>query len=354
MELSREGDDLVAMLGTDPVYLLPAGAAPAFSAAMDRATIAFRDPWLVAARAGAGSDGAPTVDVCVTSRSDVARNGTVRIIATRDGHQVANDQRPLALGAGATIAWSLALDPAVQPGATLSLAIDAVSDGVMQPTASTSIIVPPIATCPTLAATPVIDGTVDSAEWSGAGNLAFPRGDRAGNWLAAWRGPDDCSGALRLGQRDGWMYVAAQVRDDGRGFAATEPNAAWNRDAIELFFDLRPEREWQDFGFAGQGGQLMIGLPVADGPLLIKDGGANLSVAARTRSAWRVVSGGWELELAIPLTGKLAGIHPGQVLGFGAVLNDADDNSGARVRLFWAGDRDSWRDRSAFGRLVFR
>lgn len=350
-----EGDDLVAILGPDPLYLQPAAGAPGFTAAIDRATIAFRDPWMVAARAGAGIDGRPALCLCATSRSDAARTGEVRVTATVGGRIVASDRHPLALAAGATATWSIALDPAVVPGATLVATIDAVSDGVAQPTTTSASAVPPIAVCPALPATPAIDGQVDAGEWAGAGSLEFPRGDRAGNWLTTWRGPDDSSGVLRLGHRDGWLYVAAQVRDDGRGFAAADPNAAWNRDGIELFVDLRADRDWVDPGYAGQGGQLMVGLPPSgDGPLLIKDASANLGVAARTRSAWRSVPGGWELELAIPLDGKLAGLRPGVVAGFAAVLNDADDDSGARIRLFWAGNRDSWRDRGALGRLVMR
>lgn len=352
--LRREGGDLVAELGIDPLYLLPAGAAPAFAAALDRAVIAFRDPWQVEVHASAGADGRPCLALGAASRVADARRGAVLVDARLDGRAVAAERRELELAGGATAAWTLALDAAAQPGAVLAVALAAAPGGAVQPPATVAVTVPPIALCPALAAAPTIDGAVDAREWEGAGTLQFPRGDKVGNWLASWRGPDDCAGGLRLGHHQGWLYVAAQVRDDGRGIAAKDPGAAWNRDGIELFLDLRPDRDGQDPGYGGQGGQLMVGLPAAEGALLIRDGGANLGVAGRTRSAWRAVPGGWELELAIPLDGKLAALRPGAVAGFAAVLNDADDDSGARIRLFWAGSRDSWRDRGGLGRLVVR
>lgn len=41
-------------------------------------------------------------------------------------------------------------------------------------------------------------------------------------------------------------------------------------------------------------------------------------------------------------------------MGFDVVLNDADDDTGARTRLFWAGTVDNWHDRRGLGRLVVR
>jgi hypothetical protein len=209
-----------------------------------------------------------------------------------------------------------------------------------------------VCTCPTLDNEPIIDGKVDDAEWAGADTLRFdPEGGVA--TPAGCTGPDDCSGSLRIGRIGNRIFLAAKIRDNARGVSKNNPTA-WNRDAIELFFDSRPDTDLADSGYAGKGGQVLIGLPLAEGePAIVQDGPNNLAMAAGAKTAWRNVPGGWELEASLPIAGALAeAMSRPTVLGFAAVLNDADNDDGAKTRLFWAGDGENWRNRSGLGRMI--
>lgn len=171
-------------------------------------------------------------------------------------------------------------------------------------------------------------------------------GPGGGTWGAA----EDCSAVAWMVRSDKGLLVTIDVTDDIVETSALNP---WERDGVELFFDVRPEH---DRGKAAHGPgvfQLICAALSEDGAIEPQFGGDPMVTAVEGVTAeCRLKRGGYVIEVAVPFSGLKANhVVPGEHFNFDFVVNDADSPSGRDSMLCWSGDGDNWRNASAFGRF---
>jgi len=191
---------------------------------------------------------------------------------------------------------------------------------------------------------PEIDGDLsgDPHEWpAGLDELLLDMhtADDAPAYIAPW----DLSGTLRSQWDEEYVYFAIHVNDDQIVYDSAP--ALYNDDAIQIGIDGHHDHV-KDPG-AGDDHQYTIRV---DG--LISDWMDPEDVEL-VRRAVRIVEGGYDVELAIPLTQLTQyGVEAGTVMGFNLQLQDDDDGGDYDDKLIWEG-HDTNSSSEEYGHLIF-
>jgi hypothetical protein len=171
-------------------------------------------------------------------------------------------------------------------------------------------------------------------------------GPGGGSWGAA----EDCSAAAWMVRNEDGFAVTIKVTDDIVETSALNP---WERDGVELFFDMRPDH-LRGTAAHGPGVFQLICAAVADGGSLEPQFGGDQMVTsvAGVTAQCRRNRNGYTMEVFVPIAGlKENHMVPGRKFNFDFVVNDADSSRGRDTLLCWAGDGENWRNASAFGRF---
>ncbi len=182
---------------------------------------------------------------------------------------------------------------------------------------------------------PVIDG--DLTDWPVGGGIALDR-ETAFSFLGHISDHTDLSSVIRSGWDEHYLYFAIAVTDD---LIVTDSSDLWQDDGIEIGLDGLYDK----YAWGGDDHQYTV---VADGRT--SDRG---QVAEGLLSAVQVRSGGYDVELAIPMSKLLPGVPiSGTVMGFTAGLHDDDTGDAWDAYLIWEGTNTSSKPEE-FGSLLF-
>ena len=177
------------------------------------------------------------------------------------------------------------------------------------------------------AVAPIIDGAPDESMWDLNKTIAKAVVGTANNTLETF-------GAL---WDDTYLYIGVKVLD---GTITNNPaNAAYNNDAIELYFDMNnnggvydaSDRHWT---------YVVNGTTISES--------TNQSVGVKF--ATKTIVGGYTMEFAIPWSNFNITPSTTPVYGFDIAVDDAD--GGTRINQnVWMGDANDWQDLSNVGDL---
>jgi hypothetical protein len=142
--------------------------------------------------------------------------------------------------------------------------------------------------------------------------------------LKNWGTPVDARAKLQAATDGKSLFLAITVQDDTR---SVTPGALYEQDALEIFWDNRaPAARNGEHGFGT--GQLIVTWPATDGPIPAKDWQVLHTQlhAEAIRSFAKRTTGGWVLELAIPLSeiGGQTSLAPGGSIALNLNLSDRD------------------------------
>ncbi|TMR92236.1 hypothetical protein EJK15_45850 [Nonomuraea basaltis] len=277
------------------------------------------------------SGGTREVGVVVTNVSDTTRSGTVRVDlpAGFAADRAEAAYSGLAAGASATVPFTIAntdtsLKTSNEGG---DYAYTVTVDGAV--TGRPALELVPAAAIPQAASAPAVDGAEGDGEYAG------PSLDISRLWEgAACSSSADCSGTARLAWRDDTLYVLVQVKDDvlGTRLAEADCKRHWRTDAVEVTLDPRGTSENTSTTFKA------AVLPVtAEGPpCALRDADNRQGPATGVRIASKVSSGGYAVEMSIPLELLPGSVDPGH-LGLNILVYDSDtqDKTG-QTRIGWS------------------
>jgi hypothetical protein len=162
-----------------------------------------------------------------------------------------------------------------------------------------------------------------------------------------WKGVDDCSATATLKKIDGNLVVSVDVTDDYICKKGYEP---YEKDSVELYFDLRPGKERGQSYYARGVFQMIIDLPKEDGKAKIywyQGEGEDPSIAIPGTTAMYVkTKNGYNIIVTIPLKGIAEKHYPvGDTINFAFGVNDIDKN-GIRTQMMGAGSDLNFQDPS--------
>lgn len=176
-------------------------------------------------------------------------------------------------------------------------------------------------------ATPVIDGTVDSA-WGAANEISINR------YQMAWQGASGVAKALWDDQN---LYVLIQVSDAQLDKSSAN---AYEQDSVEIFLD---ENNAKSFSYQADDGQYRVNF---DNETSFNPAG----IAAGFVSATKISGTNYTVEVKIPL--KSVTPTNGKKLGFDVQINDAKDGSRQSVAAWNDTSGQGFQDTSVFGELT--
>ncbi|WP_433443958.1 sugar-binding protein [Nonomuraea sp. CA-141351] len=279
------------------------------------------------------SGGSRQVGVVVTNVSDAARSGTVRVDLPA-GFTADHAEAPytdLAAGASTTVPFTVTnSDPSLKTsnqGGDYAYTISV--DGAVASKPALELV--PAAAVPQ--ASPSVDGVEGDGEYPGAA-LDISR---------LWEGTAcssaaDCSGTAKLAWHDDTLYLLVQVKDDvlGTRLAAADCKRHWRTDSVEVTFDPRGTSENTSTTFKA------AVLPVtAEGPPCFERDADNRQgpgeqTAPGMRVASKVASGGYTVEMSIPMALLPGSVDPSH-LGMNILVYDSDtqDKTG-QTRIGWS------------------
>ncbi|WP_161602580.1 metallophosphoesterase [Tautonia marina] len=194
-----------------------------------------------------------------------------------------------------------------------------------------------------------LDGRLD--EWESLRN-GLPSPPMILGAAESWTGPGDADLSFDLAYDDEMLYLAARVLDE-----AVVPG----EDRLEVLWDPRPmDRRVSDPRFARGGHRFTIPAPAPNGD----EASDALEVGRRrdgptiegARAASRQIEGGYEVELAMPLS-ALAEAQDGadwSSFQLSVVVSDVDESGAEPARVLWRGTRDVDRSNARFGHFVRR
>ncbi|GAA3203272.1 sugar-binding protein [Nonomuraea helvata] len=279
------------------------------------------------------SGGSRQVGVVVTNVSDAARSGTVRVElpAGFTADRVEAPYTDLAAGASTTVPFTVTnSDPSLKTsneGGDYAYTISV--DGAVASKPALELV--PKASVPQ--GSPTVDGVEGDGEYPGAA-LDISR---------LWEGTAcssaaDCSGTAKLAWRDDTLYLLVQVKDDvlGTRLAAADCKRHWRTDSVEVTFDPRGTSENTSTTFKA------AVLPVtAEGPPCFERDADNRQgpgeqSAPGMRVASKVASGGYSVEMSIPMALLPGSVDPAH-LGMNILVYDSDtqDKTG-QTRIGWS------------------
>ncbi|MFI6738370.1 sugar-binding protein [Nonomuraea sp. NPDC050451] len=279
------------------------------------------------------SGGSRQVGVVVTNVSDTAKSGTVRVDlpAGFTADRVEAPYSDLAAGASTTVPFTVTnSDPSLKTsnqGGDYAYTISV--DGAVASKPALELV--PAASVPQ--ASPTVDGVAGDGEYPG------PALDISRLWEGtACSSAADCSGTARLAWHDDTLYLLVQVQDDvlGTRLAAADCKRHWRTDSVEVTLDPRGTSENTSTTFK------TAVLPVtAEGPpCFLRDAdnrqGPGEQTAPGMRVASKVASGGYTVEMSIPLELVPGSVDPAH-LGLNILVYDSDtqDKTG-QTRIGWS------------------
>ncbi|MDX3099365.1 sugar-binding protein [Nonomuraea angiospora] len=288
------------------------------------------------------SGGSRQVGVVVTNVSDAARSGTVRVDLPA-GFTADRAEAPysdLAAGASTTVPFTVTnSDPSLKTsnqGGDYAYAISV--DGAVASKPALELV--PAASVPQ--ASPTVDGVAGDGEYPG------PALDISRLWEGtACSSAADCSGTARLAWHDDTLYLLVQVQDDvlGTRLAAADCKRHWRTDAVEVTLDPRGTSENTSTTFKAAvlpvtAGSDVAGSATAGPPCFLRDAdnrqGPGEQTAPGMRVASKVASGGYTVEMSIPLELLPGSVDPAH-LGLNILVYDSDtqDKTG-QTRIGWS------------------
>jgi hypothetical protein len=192
------------------------------------------------------------------------------------------------------------------------------------------------------------DGRVPSFAVMRAETRFHVRGGGPGG--GSWGAPEDCSAAAWVVRNEDGFAVTIDVTDDIVETSALNP---WERDGVELFFDMRPNHSRGKAGYGPGVFQLICAVLSEGGAIEPQFGGDPMvtSVSGVTAKC-RLRRNGYTIEVFVPAAGLRENhMIPGERFNFDFVVNDADSPRGRDTLLCWSGDGENWRNAAAFGRF---
>ncbi|MBB5780618.1 sugar-binding protein [Nonomuraea jabiensis] len=288
------------------------------------------------------SGGSRQVGVVVTNLSDAARSGTVRVDlpAGFTADRVEAPYSDLAAGASTTVPFTVTnSDPSLKTsnqGGDYAYTISV--DGAVASKPALELV--PAASVPQ--ASPTVDGVAGDGEYPG------PALDISRLWEGtACSSAADCSGTARLAWHDDTLYLLVQVQDDvlGTRLAAADCKRHWRTDAVEVTLDPRGTSENTSTTFKAAvlpvtAGSDVAGSATTGPPCFLRDAdnrqGPGEQTAPGMRVASKVASGGYTVEMSIPLELLPGSIDPAH-LGLNILVYDSDtqDKTG-QTRIGWS------------------
>jgi LmbE family N-acetylglucosaminyl deacetylase len=219
---------------------------------------------------------------------------------------------------------------------------------------------------PVMALTPIskrrkVDGLLD--DWEGS--VSYPIS--AGNiWSGAVQGGDaDCSGLVRAGYDQDFLYVAIEVRDDVvvSNIAPDDIKGHWRSDAVEICID--PSGRSENTLTVFKAG-IFPGTTESQLARAARDADGNQGIIEQTAPSMKVASSfskeGYVIETAIAWADMPGGKAPlaGHTIGLNVILYDGDDmeaGAGANIgkaRLAWSYRPSAQALPYYYGRAVIR
>lgn len=191
---------------------------------------------------------------------------------------------------------------------------------------------------------PVIDGELDTLAWNYVGEtlcITMDAGDAElpFDWF-------DLFGSLRMMFDDEYLYLWLYVQDD-----YLVEGADYQYDGVELYFDADNSKTFEDYdGYDDIQMRFNVGETTTD----------EIDLGYGNSTNWGFISDGidyvviptdygWNLEAAIPLLDLQ--LIPGELFGFDAQINDADDEEALRENMYrwWSNDNNEWIHANLFG-----
>ncbi len=136
-----------------------------------------------------------------------------------------------------------------------------------------------------------------------------------------------------------YLYVAGKILDD-KLVADNGSEQPWNDDAFEVFIDADHN---QGAKYDSYDRQFIVSYNSSSA------WGKN---AEGVLSAWKEISGGFTVEIAIPWSNLDIEPSAGTVIGFDIMADDDNDNSSRDGQTAWSGDGDNWQSTANFGDLT--
>ncbi len=200
---------------------------------------------------------------------------------------------------------------------------------------------------------PEIDAVVDTAVWNYVAEaLCVLQDPSDGTSIDDWW---DSFGSLRMMYDDVNLYILLEVHDD---FINTE-GGDYNYDGVEIYFDADNSKGFGDAGENTYDGMDDIQMRFNVGEFEVEQvdigygegvTGWGFDPASMDYYIEETDVPGWTLEAAIPL--ESLQLVPGDVFGFDAQINDADESTREHMLRWWQdadNANDAWRDASLFG-----
>jgi lysophospholipase L1-like esterase len=183
-----------------------------------------------------------------------------------------------------------------------------------------------------------------SGRYAGPGHdplrLSLARADQVKTFSTPWDGPGDCSATAWLKREADGLHARLDVTDDVLFGDNANP---WDNDAVELYFDLRPEARRLKMSRSPGCFQVIavpaIGAKFADTLHFYSEPGNSKIEGATIKSGRR--AGGYWVEVFLPFDGIRRAGHgeAGESFSFDAAVDDADAPGSIRQQMRWAGAR---------------
>ncbi|NQT92138.1 MAG: metallophosphoesterase [Lentisphaerae bacterium] len=167
-----------------------------------------------------------------------------------------------------------------------------------------------------------------------------------------WTGEKDASAKAFVVRLDDALVVRVKVIDD---ILRSDGRYNFQKDSVELYFDLRPEGQRGASKHARGVFQMLVPVDTkAKGPTAVKPQFGNPAAAFTGASAVSTVmpGKGYEIEIVIPFAGlKESHFLPGSEFNFDIGINDSDNIANRDSQLMWSGTGANFRDASSYGKL---
>jgi hypothetical protein len=168
---------------------------------------------------------------------------------------------------------------------------------------------------------------------------------------ARWKGTADLSAIAYSAWDKTALYLTVDVTDDI--IMATDKQPAWGFDGIEFFFDARPEKK-RDVAFAPGFFQMLVAVPLTDGPAPVACGNMDSFDAAAVTATCIRSEGKYRLQIAIPWAQLRFKPTRNANIGFDFAINDKDQADKSRYKMLWRGQGDDYVNAGATGMLQLK